>query len=172
MSAPSELGVWPARRQIYFLSRFPRGNKPRPRFSSPPVPCALSTFIPSGDDLIPSASLDAHDSGLLKRRGAQLEKKISRILPDDAGTLIEGITEIFGEDAVGNAQGCLAEAVHDIEFCTPGRKHFNDVIQSLKGGGVHCRPAEFTDGIHVGAAVYEDSYRLDCRRPFFGRSWP
>src|SRR5215470_16902341 len=115
-----------------FSSRFPRGNKPHPRFSSPSVPCALGTFIPSGDDLIPGASLDAHDPGLLKRRGAQLEKKIGCILPDYAGTLIEGISEVFGEDPVGNAQGCLAEAIHDIESCTLGRKQFNDVVQSLK----------------------------------------
>ena len=142
---------------------------PRPRFSSPPVPCALSTFIPNRDALFRSALFDAHDPGLLKRSSTQLEKEIGCIRPVYARTLIEGISEAFCEDAVGNAQGCLAEAVLDIEFCTLGRKEFNDIIQSLHGRGVQCRPAELSDGIHAGSPVYEEFYRLDCRRPFVGR---
>src|SRR6266404_2142958 len=82
------------------------------RCSSPRVPYALSTSSPDGDLF---ALLDGHDSGVLKRSGTQLEQELCSVLPVDARALIEGIAESFGEDAVGNAQGCLAEAVLDVE---------------------------------------------------------
>src|SRR5712671_6374548 len=139
------------------------------RISSPSVPCALSASSPNGDLF---ALLDGHDPGVLERSGAQLEQEFGSVLPVDARTLIEGIAESFGEDAVGNAQGCLAEAVLDVEVRALGRQQLNNIVQSLHGRAVQGSPAELSDGIHFSAPLDEELHRLDGGCPFFGPSYP
>jgi len=118
------------------------------------------------------ALLDGHDSGVLKRSGAQFEQEFGGVLPVDTSTLIEGITELFGEDTIGNAQGGLAEAVFDVEVRTLRRQQLNNIVQSLHGRAVQGSPAELSDGIHFSAPLDEELHRLDGGCPFFGPSYP
>ena len=70
-----------------------------------------------------------HYSGPVEGSGAHFEEKISRIPPEHAGGLIIGVPDLLGDDGVGNAQGCLPEAVLSIKLCALRGQEFNDIIQ-------------------------------------------
>src|SRR5437899_837650 len=111
---------------------------------------------PAGDELFRRDALDdAHDTGSVKRGGAQFEEKVGRVPPEYARGLIAMALNLLGDDGIADAQRRLREFVLGIKPCALADQELNDVVQTLIGGRVQRGPAELPGGIHVGTAFGE-----------------
>src|SRR5262249_38150363 len=89
------------------------------------------------------------DAGLGERRGAQLQQKVGRALPDDARALIVVGLDAGSGDGAGNAQRSLPVFVKDIHVGAFFNKKLNNRVDSLVRRSVKGGPFVLTGRIDI-----------------------